>query len=101
MNKIDNAADPKQVTEAKHKERRAREAEGEDLRKVLSTLEGRRVMWRLMSHCGVFETVWENSARIHYNAGRQDVGHYIMQEIIKAEPKAFAQMMAEKQKGEI
>lgn len=101
MTKIDNAADPKQVTEAKHKERRKREAEGEDLRKVLATLEGRKVMWRLLEHCGVFETVWHASALIHYNAGRQDVGHYVMQEIIKAEPKAFAQMMNEKQTGDI
>lgn len=101
MNKpIENAADPRQVSEAKHRERRKLERDGEDLAKVLTAIEGRRTMWRLLEHCGVFETVWENSARIHYNAGRQDVGHYIMQEIIKAEPEAFAKMMNEKRTGE-
>lgn len=101
MNKpIENAADPRQVSEAKNRERRKLERDAQDLVKVLSQIEGRRLMWRLLDHCGVFTTIWDNSARIHYNAGRQDVGHFVMQEIIKAEPDAFQMMMNESRKGE-
>jgi hypothetical protein len=77
-------------------EKLKRERELDDLRAVITTPEGRRVMWRLLSRCGTFASIWEPSAKIHYNSGQQDVGHYLMAEIVEAEPSALLEMMKAK-----
>jgi hypothetical protein len=96
-----NAADEQRVEEAAKRERRVRERELNDIRAILSTKEGRRFAWRLMGHCKVFQSVWESSARIHYSSGQQDVGHFVMAEIVAADQNAFLQMMKENQQGEL
>ena len=98
---VKNAADEKQVNKAVKKEEFSRDNQLNDLRKVLETSEGRRVMWRLMEHCKVFATVWEPSAKIHYNSGQQDIGHFIMSEIVDADEKYLFEMMKENKKEQL
>jgi hypothetical protein len=95
-----NAADPAQVKAAEKKEMFRREDQLNDLRKILSMKEGRRVLWRLLEQCRVFASVWEPSAKIHYNSGRQDLGHFIVSEIVEANDEAYLQMMREQKTGE-
>ena len=94
---VQNAADRKQVTDAKEKERGKREQDLNDLITVLNTKEGRRVLWRLLEHCGVFSSVFDPSARIYRNSGKQDVGHFIMSEISEADQEFLFVMMKENQ----
>lgn len=94
---VRNAADPSQVKRAGENEKLVREQELSDLNAVLSTAEGKRLMWRLLSECGTFESIWEPSAKIHYLAGKQDVGHFLMGEIVEASPSALLDMMESKQ----
>ena len=75
---VRNAADPDQVKHAARKERQREQRVGEDVRAVMGTLQGRRLMWELLSRAGIYRSVWDNSARIHYNAGRQDFGHELL-----------------------
>lgn len=96
-----NAADEGQVSSAKGREKRLRERELNDMRHLLQTIQGRRFLWRFMGHCKVFESIWESSAKIHHNAGMQDVGHFVMAEICAANEDAFLQMMKESKQGEI
>lgn len=97
---VKNAADKGQIKEAEKKAMLARDRELNDLRVVCSTIEGRRLLWRFMAKCKVFGSVWESSAKIHYNAGQQDFGHFIMGEIINADEEILFQMMRENKKGE-
>lgn len=97
---VKNAANKKQVERAELKEDQLRMQELNDIRFICSHTQGRRLLWRLLSHCKTFESIWENSARIHYNAGKQDVGHFVMSEIVEANPDLYFQMMAEQKKGE-
>lgn len=92
---VQNAADRGQVRHAERKDRDRRERELRDLNAVLATPEGRRVMWRLLGHCRVFESIWHPSALIHANSGKQDVGHFIMAEIAAADQEALFLMMKE------
>lgn len=92
---VGNAADQKQVERANRKDRDRRKRELDDLRDVLSTAPGRRLLWRLLGHCRVFESIWHPSALIHANAGKQDVGHYIISEIVDANEDAYFLMMKE------
>ena len=98
---VKNAASEKQVKNAEKKEVVKEEQEILDLKHVLESPHGRRVMWRLMEHCKVFNTVWEPSAKIHYNSGQQDVGHFIMTEIVRADEKYLFEMMKENKKENV
>lgn len=98
---VKNAADKSQVLKAKDKEKFQRDTEIQDLKKVLSTREGRRFLWRLMAHCKVFESILETSARIYYNSGRQDVGHFLMAEIAVADDEKLFEMMREAKQEEL
>jgi hypothetical protein len=73
----------------------ARDSELNDMRAVLNTPQGRRVMWRLLEHTQVFASIWHQSALIHKNAGRQDVGHFVMAEIEAANQESLFTMMKE------
>lgn len=90
---VRNAADPDQVAKANEKIETRRERELNDLRVVLGTPEGQRLIWRFLSHCKTFESIWSPNAQIHYNSGMQDVGHFLMSEIVEAEPEALLRMM--------
>ena len=92
---VQNAADRPQVQRAKRRVQDARFGELSDLRAVLAQPEGRRVLWRLLEHCSVFESIWDPSVRIHVNAGRQDVGHWLMAEIERADDEALFRLMVE------
>lgn len=90
---VKNAADPDQVRSAAEKEKSLREREINDMAVVLSSPEGRRLMWRILAHCKTFNSVWAPSAQIHYFSGMQDVGHFLMAEIVEADPNALVDMM--------
>ena len=95
---VGNAASEKQVKKAVDKEITQRETELNDLRTVLSTPHGRRLVWRLLEKCRVFETIWESSAKIHYNSGQQDIGHFLMAEVVHADDQSLLEMMKENKK---
>lgn len=92
---VTNAGDPRQVRRAGQAERLRRTDELNDLREVLSNVAGRRFIWRLMERCKTFESVWHPSALVHYQAGEQDVGHWLMAEINETSRKLFFQMIQE------
>lgn len=92
---VRNAADPEQVKKAGEKDVSRREQELNDIEFILSTAQGKRFLWRLMGHCSTFESIWEPSAKIHYLSGKQDVGHFLMAEIVEARPDALIEMMKE------
>lgn len=90
-----NAGDENQVRGAERKIKHERELELRDLCAVLATRPGRRLIWRLMGKCKVFESIWEQSARIHYNSGQQDIGQFLLKEVVEANEESLFQMMRE------
>lgn len=92
---VGNAADAKQVKSAGNKVNLKEKERKRDLQEVLSTVEGRRFLWGQLKKCKVYESIWEGSAKIHYNAGKQDLGHELMAEILEASPEAYLQMQKE------
>lgn len=94
---ITNAASKPQQREAGRKIRDAAQGEDEDLLALLAMVQGRRFLWRMLKHCRVTESIWHPSALIHYNSGVQDVGHFILAEIVRVRPESYLQMMQEAQ----
>lgn len=95
---VTDAANEKQYKAAIEKELSDVERARRGLAKILSTPEGREYLWRLMARAGTFETVWDNSARIHYNAGQQDFGRSILTDILDAGEQFYFDMMTENRK---
>lgn len=95
---VKNAADRQQVKSAKQKEESKRDGELNDIRSILNTPSGRRVMWRFISYTKIFQERWEPSAKIHYDAGVRSVGLHIIAEINEASEDFFIEMMKENKK---
>lgn len=90
-----NAADRSQVGVARRQQERLALQQANDLREVLSSQAGRRFVFRLLEHCSVFSSINTGSSQIYANAGRQDVGHFIMAIVEQVDGEALFAMMRE------
>lgn len=89
---------PSRSEKEQEQARRRRDLEIADVKAVLDTEAGKRLMWRLLEEASVFESIWDPSSKIHYKAGKQDFGHFLLAEIGRASPEAYVQMMHQAQK---
>lgn len=95
---VKNAADEKQVRQAASNDEFKRDVEIRDLIDVLSTKQGRRVMWRIMEWSGCEGTPFRQTNELTYMAiGSGDVGRFIKSEIISAGEQFLFTMMKENQ----
>jgi hypothetical protein len=93
---VANAADEQQVKRAARKEADVKRQNKADLRHVLGTEPGRRLIWRILGQCRTFESVFAaNPAEAGYRSGQQDVGHAIMAWVGDADEQALVRLMQE------
>lgn len=97
---ITNAADESQQQRARMTAKDREHREIADLYNVMSSKSGRRFIWRLLGVCRPLQSIWEPSARIHYNAGQQDIGHWVIAETEKASLDLFHEMQREAREEE-
>ncbi len=65
----------KAVEEAQEAAQSAARRRGDDLRAVMSTVAGRRFVWRLLNEVGTFSSVFSASPTVHAHAeGKRAVG---------------------------
>lgn len=77
-------------------ERRRGERLLDDMRFVLSSAQGRRLIWWLLSKCGVFRGSFNGSAEgTFFNEGMRQIGLYLFELVTGARPEAFAQMQSD------
>ena len=95
-----DADDEGQVEAQKRKADRIRERELADLRAVLATAEGRRLVWRYLTRCGVFKTSMTGSSQTFFLEGQRNVGLWLLADINAADPAAYVQMLAESREAE-
>lgn len=95
-NPTDLAGQERTTAKAAEEERLRREREANDLRWVLSTKQGRRFMWRLLSEAGVYRLSFNtNAATMAFNEGARNIGLGLVTSITEACPDLYAQMRAE------
>lgn len=93
---VGNAADEKQVKEAGEKVKRGRERELNDLRSILSTVQGRRFVWRFLEVCGINKCSFaDDPHKTSFLEGQRNVGLRLQADIMDAEPNAYVTMMKE------
>lgn len=92
---VRNAAAPEQVKRGEQKERTRVEREREDLRRVLESREGRRVLWRVIQACGVFASETYDPTLVHFDAGVRQAGKRLVGWINEANDEALSLMIRE------
>lgn len=94
--------DEQQVQGAKSKAKRRAEQILEDTAWILSTPQGRRFYWRLLSECNVFAISYsaESTHQTAFNEGARNIGNQLFGRMEKADAKAFLKMIAEKDEYE-
>ncbi len=75
-----------------------RQAEIADLKKLLDTEWGRRIVWRLLGEAGVYEISYNFDGprdAVIFKEGRRQLGLFLMDEIHIARPDAYMLMVEE------
>lgn len=72
---------------------RARRQDGDDLREVMATLAGRRVMWSVVAR--VFQTSYVGGEGTAFNEGARNVSLRMISRLRAACPTAYLQMLEE------
>jgi hypothetical protein len=72
----------------------------ENMKVVLGSKEGRAVLWDILDRCKTLLPVWDSSSRIHYNAGRQELGQDLLRDILSIDGQIFLLMKGEAEEAE-
>lgn len=76
-----------------------RKQELNDIRTVLSNASGKRLIWRLLETCNTFNSVFSKElSTMSFNAGQQDIGHFLMAEIVNADENLLLKLMKDNKK---
>lgn len=98
--KLGAAADPAKVKKQESKANYLRRRELDDLFTVLSSAQGRRVIWRYLEFCGVFKTSFTGNSETFYREGQRNVGLKLLAEVNECDSSAYTKMLEESKKLE-
>ena len=91
-----DANDAEQVNNARQKHTRKRAAELRMIGNMMATVEGRRYWYNLLAKCGTFMAPAFDTPHLDAKAaGRQQVGHWILEDIMQAAYDQFGNMLKE------
>jgi len=75
----------------------AREIEIVDISVIMSTKGGRKFINRVLNQCGVFSDTFDSDTHEHAkNAGRRQIGLWLMNEIQEASPREYTTLLKER-----
>lgn len=94
---VANVADEQQLDDATRKLSMRDQQERDDIRKLMSTPEGRRECWRLLEQCGVHQTsfVGEQPLTMAFQEGGRNIGIWAEVRLMKHAPHLYIQMRDE------
>lgn len=92
-----NASDPRSVRKAKQSEKQKEREERKDLECILSTIQGRRFVWKQLTEAGCFRLDWEADKHgfNDFCTGRRSLGLKLMAEVHALDPALYTQMARE------
>ena len=71
------------------------EREDNDVKKLLTFVEFRRFVWRVLTYTGMYKTSFTGNSTTFFNEGMRSVGLFVLGVIMRASPMSFAQMQQE------
>lgn len=82
------------------KNSKERELELDQLKTVMSTSSGRRVMHRLLEKAGVYRLSYAGSTNdTMFNEGQRNQGLFLLSELMEASPALYFEMLTENTNG--
>ena len=75
--------------------RLARQVEANDWKWLMSSTQGRRIVWRLMDKAGVYRTSFTGNSETFFKEGMRNMGLFIVAEIQAHSPDSYALMLTE------
>lgn len=90
-----NAADPQKVAEVEAKLKRKANVEEDDLRFVMATPQGRRVLWRVLCNTGMRRSSYTGNSETYFREGERNVGLRLQQDIERIAFDEFLLMLKE------
>lgn len=93
-----NAADKDDLKNQKNKEKFKNKQQEMDLKFILGTEQGRRLLWRYLGLAGVFEqSAHASGSWTYFNEGRRSIGLRLLTEITETDANLYLKMMLEHQ----
>lgn len=92
-------SDSQAIKEQEKKSKRERDLELADLKSVLSTVEGRRFIWRYLRYCDRI-SFHRDALVMAFNDGERNISLQLKAEAIEADDKSFLLMQSESMRGE-
>ena len=90
-------SNPDDIKESEQVAEALRRQEMNDLRTVLSNSSGLRFVWRLLQHCNTFNSIYDSDSNLmSFRSGQQDIGHFLMSEIVAADENLLLKLMKNK-----
>ena len=78
-----------------NKAKKRTDREDNDLKKLLTQVEFRRFVWRMLTFTGMYRTSFTGNSTTFLNEGKRMVGLFILGAVMRANPMSFAQMQQE------
>jgi len=69
-----------------------------DVRHVLSSVQGRRFVWRILDMAGVYRSSFTGNSTTFFNEGARNIGLRVLSDVMDAKPEAFLLMQQEDKK---
>jgi hypothetical protein len=100
---VNNAADPRQVKKGRRAEKVRRIKEDEDLAWLLGDRRGRRIYWRIMSNCRVFNQSRDERGNdyTNFNEGKRSIGLKLLADLTRVKPEAYTLIIKEAKEDEL
>jgi hypothetical protein len=95
MKKGYNASNEQEVKNATLSDKNKRDTELDDLRQLLNTKWGRRLVWRILEQTGQHRTSFTGNSTTFFNEGQRNVGLWLVDEVLLADTKGYVRMISE------
>lgn len=95
-----NAANPLSIKEADQNQKAARKQELDDIRFVLSSVQGRRMLFRQLAVSGLHRSSMTGSVWTYFHEGERSIANRLLIDIEEADTEAYFQMVRENRKKE-
>jgi len=90
-----DAGDETQTKVKKSKRELIEDREANELKTVLDTYEGRAVLWRVLSTCGVYKESFALDSRIYYYEGKRSIGLELLEMITTLDKNVYSRIRDE------
>ena len=92
----DVAAHEREKAESKAKARIEQATEDDDLKWLMSSRQGRRIVWRLLQRAGVFRLSFNtNAMQMAFAEGNRNYGNALLGQVMKLCPDVYPRMVKE------